>query len=180
MPEERPRIDRVTTTSGDQGKTSLADGIRYDKHNPRIELVGTLDELNCQLGIAALSLDGEMATVLREIQARIFDLGAAVATGQPQPFWHRETNRLGANAEKLNERLAPLKEFVLPGSNEANARLNVARAVARRTERAFWLLNDPVLVDAGMGSYLNRLSDFLFIAARTVAVEEVLWQPLPE
>lgn len=180
MSDKRPRIDRVTTTGGDQGKTSLADGLRYAKHDPRIELVGTLDELNCQLGVAAISLDGELASTVREIQARIFDLGAAVATGEPQPFWSRETDRLRATADELNETLEPLREFVLPGSNESNAQLNVARAIARRAERVFWLLNDPSFVEAGMGTYLNRLSDYLFIAARAVAKDEVLWQPRKE
>lgn len=180
MPEDRPRIDQVITGTGDQGKTSLADGVRYEKHDVRIELAGTLDELNCQLGTAALQLDESLMSSLRDIQARVFDLGAAVATGQPQPYWDRETARLQADTEKLNASLEPLQEFVLPGSNEANAQLNISRAVARRTERVFWALNDEVLIEAGLGGYLNRLSDFLFVASRIVAQDEVIWQPLSE
>lgn len=180
MPDDQPRIDRVTTRHGDRGTTSLADGKRYAKADPRMELVGALDELNCALGIAAVNLDGEWLAYLREIQSRIFDAGAAVATGQPQPYWVRETERLSERTNRLNEFLEPLAEFVLPGSNEANARLHVARATARHCERVFWGVNDATLIEAGIGAYLNRLSDFLFVAARSVCETEVVWEPLKE
>ena len=180
MTEGQPRIDRVTTSSGDRGETSLADGKRHYKGSPRIELIGTLDELICALGLAAVSLEGALHDQIRLIQARIFDLGAAVATGKPQPFWLRETERLTVATETINATLEPLPEFVLPGGNEANARIHVARAMARRCERVFWQLEDTVLIEASIGKYLNRLSDFLFVAARSVCKDEVLWQPLQD
>ena len=180
MANDRPRIDRVTTTSGDGGETSLADGKRHSKGSPRMELVGALDELNCELGLAALTLEGVLLDEVRLIQARVFDMGAAVATGKPQPFWHRETERLAEASEKINAKLEPLAEFVLPGGNEANARLHVARAMTRRCERVFWRLDDATLINASLGVFLNRLSDFLFVASRSVCKDEVLWQPLKE
>ena len=180
MAVDRPRIDRVTTTSGDLGETSLADGKRHGKGTPRMELVGALDELNCDLGLAALTLDGALLDQIRTIQSRVFDIGAAVATGQPQPFWLRETEWLTETTEAINSKLEPLAEFVLPGGNEANARLHVARAMTRRCERVFWRLNDAVLIEASIGGFINRLSDFLFVASRSVCDEEVLWQPLKD
>ena len=178
--KHRPRIDRVTTTSGDGGQTSLADGHRYAKSHPRIELVGALDELNCSLGVARTHMQGEPAKQLLTIQSRIFDLGAAVATGQPQPFWERETARLTEWVNSLNESLEPLQEFVLPGNNEANALLHVARTVARRCERNFWALHDNNLIEASIGPFLNRLSDYLFTLARSTSEDEILWEPLQE
>ena len=178
MAKDRPRIDRVTTSSGDSGETSLADGQRHGKGSPRMELVGTLDELNCELGLAALTLDGVLLDQVRTIQSRVFDIGAAVATGQPQPFWLRESAWLTKATEDINSKLKPLAEFVLPGGNEANARLHVARAMTRRCERVFWRLEDAVLIEASIGVFLNRLSDFLFVASRSVCDQEVLWQPL--
>ena len=180
MSDERPRIDRVTTTSGDSGETSLADGKRHAKGSPRMELIGALDELNCELGLAALTLKGELRDQIRLIQARVFDIGAAVATGNPQPFWRRETEHLADATEEINSDLEPLAEFVLPGGNEANARLHVARATTRQCERVFWRLDDSVLIEASIGAFLNRLSDYLFVASRTVCDDEVLWQPLKD
>lgn len=180
MASDRARIDRVTTTGGDSGKTSLADGKRHDKGSPRLELIGALDELNCELGFAALALEGTLLDKVRSIQARVFDIGAAVATGQPQPFWRRETAQLTGATEEINSKLEPLAEFVLPGGNEANARLHIARAKTRQCERVFWRLNDEVLIEASIGTFLNRLSDFLFVASRSVCDAEVLWQPLKD
>ena len=180
MTAKRPRIDKVTTTHGDSGMTSLADGKRYHKSSERVALVGALDELNCAISSAALAVDGDLHDQLRLIQSRLFDLGAAVATGEPQPFWQREAERLTSLTEQLNQQLAPLTEFVLPGGNEANARLHLARSTARRCEREFWRLNDPTLIEATLGIFLNRLSDYLFVAARVLCADEVLWQPLKE
>ncbi|MCY4130844.1 MAG: cob(I)yrinic acid a,c-diamide adenosyltransferase [Gammaproteobacteria bacterium] len=180
MANNRPRIDRVTTTSGDGGETSLADGKRHSKGSPRMELVGALDELNCDLGLAALTLEGALLEQVRSLQARVFDIGAAVATGKPQPFWLRETERLADATETINSKLEALAEFVLPGGNEANARLHIARAMARRCERVFWRLDDSTLIKASIGTFLNRLSDFLFVASRSVCEDEVLWQPLKD
>ena len=175
---DRPRIDKVTTSSGDKGLTSLADGERYLKSNVRIELVGSLDELNCTLGLIHQFVNEEVKPQLIQIQSRLFDLGAAVATGQPQPYWSQQTQQLEEWVTLINSKLEPLKEFVLPGGSEANARTHLARAVCRRTERVFWLLNDEKLVDSGIPAYLNRLSDYLFVLARSLSENEVLWEQL--
>lgn len=178
MPKDRPRIDRVTTKHGDSGETSLADGKRYSKADPRIELVGSLDELSCALGIATLQLNELLVDQVTAIQSRVFDIGAAVATGEPQPFWAREAQRLQSWTEAINSDLEPLKEFVLPGGNESNARLHLARALTRRCERVFWQVRDDGLIASDIGVFLNRLSDYLFVAARSVSENEVQWQPL--
>ena len=175
---ERNRIDKVTTAQGDHGTTSLADGKRYLKSSTRLDLVGSLDELNCSLGLARAYLNDEQQGQLTQVQSRLFDLGAAVATGQPQPFWAQQTEQLTAWVEEINSALEPLKEFVLPGGNEANARLHMARADCRRAERIFWQLNDPVLNESGIPSFLNRLSDYLFVLARSVSDQEIVWEPL--
>ncbi len=180
MSDEQPRINQVTTFRGDSGTTYLADGNAYVKSDDRIELIGSLDELNCVVGLAAVSCQSTLRESLYEIQARIFDIGAAVATGEPQPYWQREAMRLTRRIEKINATLEPLAEFVLPGGNEANARLHIARATARQCERTFWRLDDKALIEAATGVYLNRLSDFLFVAARSVCAEEVQWRPLKE
>ena len=180
MSKKPPRIDRVTMRSGDSGKTSLADGKRYSKSHSRVELVGVLDELNCALGVAAVCLDGAFQDEIRLIQARVFDMGAAAATGRPQPFWPREIDLLDLRTNELNECLEPLQDFVLPGGNEANARLHAARATSRRCERIFWCVEHEALLASGIGAFLNRLSDYLFVVARSVCDNEVIWQPLTE
>lgn len=172
------RIDKVTTKRGDGGKTSLADGTRYDKYHPRIELVGELDELNGALGLAYQKLEGDIQEDIAGIQSRLFDFGAAVATGKPQDFWSREAQQITLRTSTLNAALSPLQEFILPGGSEAAARMHVARSLTRRTERRFWALDDKLLIEAEMGTYLNRLSDYLFVAARSVSSTEVQWQPL--
>lgn len=172
------RIDRVTTKTGDDGKTSLADGQRYPKQHARIELLGCLDEANCAIGAFATRIDAESRHYLLIIQSRLFDVGAAVATGTTGDFWHTETALLEGHTERINDQLEPLKEFVLPGGNEANAMGHLARASVRRVERAFWQADMDVLVEAGVATYLNRLSDYLFVLARSVASEELVWQPV--
>ena len=175
---KKPRIDRVTTRGGDQGETSLADGNRYLKSHPRIKLIGELDELNCAIGVAALHLDGTSLKQVRTIQSRVFDMGAAIATGVPQDFWVEETEHLSDWSKAINSHLQPLKEFVLPGGNDASAFIHVARAKCRSCERAFWELQDQTMVNASLGTYLNRLSDYLFVLSRAECPDEILWEPL--
>lgn len=173
------RISRVTTTTGDHGTTALADGNRYDKGHDRIELVGTLDEANASVAMVIEAIDPRYANTLREIQSRLFDIGAVIATGVIQPnVWPTEIENLAHSVKELNAGLEPLREFILPGGNEIAARTHVARAVIRRAERAFWRAcsNDANMKELGI--YLNRLSDYLFVLARVVAEDEILWQPI--
>lgn len=185
MRPPKPRISRVVTRTGDGGETALADGKRMPKTHPRFELIGALDEANSFIGLLAARLgDGAHGLRLTEIQSRLFDVGGAVAMGEAAPVWEAQTAALQDWTKAMNAALPPLKEFVLPGGNEAVALAHVARSVARRAERAFWADADALapLVDAGVGPWLNRLSDYLFVLARTLAheagVAETLWQPL--
>ena len=174
----RNRIDRVSTRSGDAGATSLADGRRYAKHDVAIEVVGALDEGNSFLGLLAANAT-EFEEELALVQSRLFDAGAAVATGGSAVDWNAETRRIEEITERLNESLKPLTEFVLPGGGEAAARCHVTRTVVRRAERLFWRLAEdkPALAKTGIGGWLNRVSDLLFVMARRLAEDESLWQP---
>ena len=172
------RITRVVTSKGDQGVTALADGKTLNKFDGRVELAGTLDEANCSIGVLVQYVEEPFRSTLIEIQSRLFDLGAAVATGQPQPVWQRETDAVTQATKKLNDQLPPLKEFILPGGGQAAAFAHVARSSVRRAERVFWKHASDSLKDSGLGAYLNRVSDYLFVLARAVADHEQQWQPL--
>ncbi len=180
-----PRISRVITRTGDRGETALADGKRMPKGHPRFELVGALDEANSFIGLLAARVgEGPHQERLTEIQSRLFDVGGAVAMGAAAPVWEAQTAILQDWAKAMNAALPPLKEFVLPGGDETVALAHVARSVVRRAERAFWAEAESLapLVEANVGAWLNRLSDYLFVLARMLAREsgagELLWQPL--
>lgn len=172
------RITRVTTSRGDNGSTTLADGKVHPKHSGPIELVGVLDETNCDLGVLVQYVVGEHRNTLTEIQSRLFDIGAAVATGIPQPVWQEQVSIVTKATEELNEQLEPLQEFILPGGGKASACAHVARASVRRAERTFWKYASESLKSSGQGAYLNRVADYLFVLARTIAISEEQWQPL--
>lgn len=182
----RNRIDRVTTRTGDQGETSLADGHRYPKHDARIALVGELDEANSFLGLLATEVElqrhDNLAEQLAAIQSRLFDAGAVVAIGtsrsEPAEDWVQLATSLATETARLNENLPPLREFILPGGGRAASTAHVARAVVRRAERTWWQAceGDEALLNVPIGIYLNRLSDYLFVLARTLAENEQLWQ----
>ena len=174
------RIDRVTTRTGDEGSTSLADGQRYAKHDAKIDLVGTLDEANSAIGLLAVETEAEGAETLKTIQSRLFDAGAVVATGGSAADWTQLAAALDTQTRALNERLPPLREFILPGGGRAAAAAHVARTAVRRAERAWWRAadDDAALRATGVGVYLNRLSDYLFVLARTLATSERFWAPI--
>ena len=174
------RVSRVTTKSGDKGTTALADGTMYPKHDVRIELVGELDEANACLGLAVVCIGDPYRNEIIEIQSRLFDVGAAVAVGETPHDWNMLSEVLSTKLKAINSELSPLREFVLPGSNETSARLHLARTIVRRIERVFWQSDMPELINAGVGQYLNRLSDYLFVLARKTSDDEILWQPLQQ
>ena len=175
------RINRVTTRTGDDGQTSLADGKRYPKEHERMELIGTLDEANCAVGVLIANLDANcpFRAFLTTVQSRLFDVGASVATDTSHLDCTDETTVVEQQIALLNEELEPLQEFVLPGGNTVCALAHLARATMRRAERTFWRAKMTGLIEAGTGAYLNRLSDYLFVVARTTAdgIEQA-WQPL--
>lgn len=169
-PERRGRrITRVTTAGGDRGETSLADGSRISKLDSRIEAMGTVDELNSFVGNLILTLEAQeplredLVVAAYEIQQSLFDLGGALAFPEGGRF--PATDRLTAWVAELNEALPPLTEFVLPGGNAASVAAHLCRTVCRRAERCLWAL--PAETEAG-AQYLNRLSDYFFVVARTV------------
>lgn len=166
---EPVRLTRIYTGGGDAGQTSLGDGSRVSKLDPRVAAMGEVDELNSVLGWCAAGLD--------RIQNELFDLGADLSRpdGAGLQIEQSYVDRLEADIDEANARLEPLKSFVLPGGTETAARLYVARAVCRRAERA-------VLAVAGANPlaavYLNRLSDLLFVLARQAnGGDEPLWRP---
>ena len=175
------RINRVTTRTGDDGQTSLADGKRYRKEHERMELIGTLDEANCAVGVLIANLDANcpFRAFLLTVQSRLFDVGASVATGTSHLDCAGETAVVEQQIALLNKELDPLQEFVLPGGNTICALAHLARATMRRAERTFWRAKINALIEAGTGAYLNRLSDYLFVVARTTAdgIEQT-WQPV--
>ncbi|HEX2044084.1 MAG TPA: cob(I)yrinic acid a,c-diamide adenosyltransferase [Gaiellaceae bacterium] len=185
--DEPVRLTRIYTRAGDAGETSLGDGSRVSKSDPRIEAYGTVDELNSALGLAlAGGLPGEFQPWLEEIQNDLFDLGADLSVPlagarERLRVTAAQVERLERLCDRVNERLDPLKSFVLPGGGEAAARLHVARTVCRRAEREAVALAEAADVNPAALAYLNRLSDLLFILARAAnaaaGAAEPLWRP---
>jgi cob(I)alamin adenosyltransferase len=187
-------LNKIYTRTGDEGSTALGSGERVSKANPRIEAYGTVDEANAVLGLVRLHatdaaftrLDGMLAMVQNEL----FDLGADLCVpdrGQalayePLRIVETQWRRIESDIDELNEKLPPLRSFVLPGGHAAAVHLHHARTVTRRAERLMVALaampDEPVSEPALI--YINRLSDFLFVASRWVnakASGDVLWAP---
>lgn len=175
------RLSRITTRTGDSGLSGLADGSRLPKTDLRFVAMGDLDELNSQLGILrSIGVPAAIDPLLEDIQQRLFDLGGELAL--PGYVLVKDVHLLALeqHAEALNASLPPLKEFVLPGGPLPAAHAHMARAIARRAERSLWAVHAQSPVnDLGL-RYLNRLSDLLFVLARTLAraggEAEALWQ----
>ena len=181
------KLNRIYTRTGDAGSTGLADGSRRSKADPLFAAIGDVDEANSAIGMAILHIhDGALKAALLRIQNDLFDLGADLATPgddfRPAATALRivpeQPARIEAEIDALNADLAPLRSFVLPGGSAASAHLHLARAIVRRAERAAVALPPPINPQAT--TYLNRLSDFLFVAARAVnqnGAGDVLWVP---
>lgn len=183
------KLNKIYTRTGDDGTTGLVDGSRTQKHAARMEAIGSVDEANSAIGLAVVALGaGDHAAALTRIQNDLFDLGADLATpGQdfaPSEMTLRLVPAQSAWLEQaidgLNEDLAPLTSFILPGGCEAAARVHVARAATRRAERAMCALAAEASVNPAARAYINRLSDYLFVLSRAVnaaAGGDVLWVP---
>jgi cob(I)alamin adenosyltransferase len=166
------RITKVYTKAGDQGETSLVGGARVSKASARVDAYGEVDELNSVIGLARPALqDSEIDDVLAMLQNDLFTVGGDLASPSEVSV-PRVEEALVKRLEDLSDRflaeLEPLKEFVLPGGSQAGASLHLARAVARRAERRAVALQQSEEVNPEVIVYLNRLSDLLFILARTV------------
>ncbi len=180
-------LTRIYTKGGDKGKTSLSSGQRVDKDDLRVCAYGSVDEANSVLGVARLYLDSELDPLIGRIQNDLFDVGADLATPEGDYEWEpirvtsSQVDWLEAQIDALNADLEPLKSFVLPGGTPASANLHVARAVVRRAERELvTLLRQDESVNRSCLRYLNRLSDLLFVMARSInfgTAGDVLWEP---
>ena len=186
------KLNKIYTRTGDDGTTGLVDGSRLPKHDARMEAIGAVDEANSALGLAAVALaDSEFAEPLYRIQNDLFDLGADLATpaGEGEDFAPSEmvlrvvagqVAWLEKAIDAANAQLEPLTSFVLPGGSEAAARLHMARASARRAERAMTAMAAEVATNPQALAYINRLSDYLFVLARVANDEgrgDVKWIP---
>ncbi|MBY5913625.1 cob(I)yrinic acid a,c-diamide adenosyltransferase [Rhizobium leguminosarum] len=186
------KLNKIYTKTGDDGTTGLVSGPRRRKDDLRVEAYGTIDEANSAIGLARLHTAGlpELDAMLMSIQNDLFDLGADLATpdtGEPptyEPLRIAETqvDRVEHDIDRLNAGLEPLKSFILPGGSPAAAHLHLARTIARRAERLMVALarTDGEIVGEPAMKYVNRLSDFLFVAARHANDQghaDVLWVP---
>jgi cob(I)alamin adenosyltransferase len=187
------RLNRIYTRTGDAGETGLGDGERRSKHDARVDAYGEVDELNCVLGLARLQTQGasdpDLARIdvtLARVQNDLFDLGADLCMPPRADEAHAlrmtpgQTDALERAIDDLNAELKPLKSFVLPGGSPAASALHQARTVCRRAERAIVFLAGREPVGAPCLAYINRLSDYLFVAARFAnarGASDVLWVP---
>jgi cob(I)alamin adenosyltransferase len=183
--DEPVRLTRIYTRAGDAGETSLGDGARVAKTDPRIAAYGTVDEVSSLLGLALASpeLSDEFRPWLEQVQNDLFDVGADLSVPLDDPrdrlrVTQAQVEKLEELCDLVNARLEPLRSFVLPGGGEAAARLHVARAACRRAEREAVALAEGADANPVALAYLNRLSDLLFILARASARgDEPLWKP---
>ena len=176
------RLTKIVTRTGDDGTTGLGDGSRVGKDCPRVEVMGNLDELNSAVGLVlAEPLPDEVGEALAAVQNDLFDLGGEICIPGRSALWDAHLAEIDARIESLRAALAPLREFVLPGGTRAAASCHLARAVCRRAERSLVALGRTESVSALSVQYLNRLSDMLFVTARTLnaaqGVAEPLWKP---
>ena len=183
------KLNKIYTRTGDAGTTGLVDGSRLPKHAARMTAIGAVDEANSAIGLAVCAIaDPAHAAVLTRMQNDLFDLGADLATpGEdfaPSDLVLRivpaQTAAIETAIDSLNADLPPLTSFILPGGSEAAARVHVARAAARRAERAMTALAEDAPVNPAALAYINRLSDYLFVLARAVNAAgkgDVLWIP---
>jgi cob(I)alamin adenosyltransferase len=183
-------LNRIYTRTGDAGETALGTGARVPKHSLRVSAYGTVDETNATVGLARLHAQGEMDAALARIQNDLFDLGAdlcrpdmakdADAEYPPLRMAAAQVGRLEAEIDAMNKGLKPLRSFVLPGGTALAAHLHLCRTVCRRAERLAVELAGAEEVNVHAIRYLNRLSDWFFVASRAAnddGVRDVLWVP---
>lgn len=183
-------LNKIYTRTGDAGTTALGNGDRVAKHDARVEAYGTSDELNCFVGVARLVAEGETDTALSRIQNDLFDLGADLcrpdmasdkeAEYTPLRMTVAQVERLETEIDLMNAELEPLRSFILPGGSALAAHLHVCRTVARRAERLVVLLASTQEINPAAVKYMNRLSDWFFVAGRmanNAGKDDVLWVP---
>lgn len=176
------RLSKIYTRTGDKGDTGLGDGSRVDKDHIRVEAFGTVDELNSIIGmILANDIPEEIAICLSKVQHHLFDLGGELCIPGHKALDETYITYLETTLDSFNEDLPMLKEFILPAGGKATSTCHLARTVCRRAERRVVTLAKDETVSPSSISYLNRLSDLLFVLARVLVRNEngreVLWQP---
>ncbi|MCP5086098.1 MAG: cob(I)yrinic acid a,c-diamide adenosyltransferase [Rhodobacteraceae bacterium] len=183
-------LNKIYTRTGDKGETALGNGERVTKHSARVNAYGTVDETNATVGLARLQAEGEMAERLARIQNDLFDLGAdlcrpdmekdAEAEYPPLRVADSQVERLESEIDAMNKALTPLRSFILPGGSALAAHLHLCRTVSRRAERLAVELSAVEAVNPAAVKYLNRLSDWFFVAGRVAngnGADDVLWVP---
>ncbi len=182
------KLTKIYTRTGDDGTTGLVDGSRTAKDSPRLAAIGDVDEVNSLIGVAALHASGPVHAQLQMIQNDLFDLGADLATpGEdftPSEMVLRivpsQVARLETEIDAMNAEMAALSSFILPGGTPLGAALHVARAVTRRAERCLVTAGRATPINPAALRYINRLSDWLFVAARFANAKgtaDILWKP---
>lgn len=176
------RLSKIYTRTGDAGTTGLADGSRVAKHSVRVQAMGDLDELNSSLGVLlCAALPADIGSALLEIQHDLFDLGGELAIPGARLLPETAVARLEGLIDRHNDTLPPLKEFILPGGSPAGANCHLSRAICRRAERTLVQLaaESDAEVAASSLTYVNRLSDLLFVFARVLSRaaggQEIMW-----
>ena len=174
------RLSKIYTRTGDAGTTGLGDGSRIAKTNPRMHAIGEVDELNCTIGLMLTeTMRAGLAELFLDIQHDLFDLGGELSIPASTFIHEAAVTKLEQAIDLYNEDLPPLKEFVLPGGSRGAALAHMARAVCRRVERAVLELAAAETVNPHTTTFINRLSDLLFVAARVIARDsgagEVMW-----
>jgi cob(I)alamin adenosyltransferase len=185
------KLNKIYTRTGDDGTTGLVDGSRVSKASALMQAIGDVDEANSAIGVAVVALgDDPLAAALERVQNDLFDLGADLATPAtddgfaPSEMVLRivpaQVERLEREIDAMNAHLAPLRSFILPGGSPQAAALHLARAISRRAERSAVAATHDVALNPAALAYVNRLSDFLFVASRAVnqnGAGDVLWRP---
>jgi cob(I)alamin adenosyltransferase len=192
--EKMVKLNKIYTRTGDDGETGLGDGSRIPKHSARVTAYGDIDELNAAIGVVITAIpinnsNQSMVTTLKKVQNQLFDLGADLCVapdanekeGQRLRVPPSYTKELEINIDTLNKNLTPLTSFVLPGGEKESALLHQARTIARRAERSITALNATEVVNYHVLTYINRLSDLLFVMARAANAQgelgDILWKP---
>ena len=183
-------LNKIYTKKGDDGKTELGDGNRIEKFSTRVEAYGTVDEVNSVIGtVTCLSINTELKTALERIQNDLFDLGADLClpesenenfSYEPLRVRTEQVSRLEAEIDTMNKNIEPIRSFVLPGGTEIAANFHLCRTICRRAERRVVKLMETETINLEALIYLNRLSDWFFVAARKSndnGKDDILWKP---
>ena len=183
-------LNKIYTKKGDDGKTELGDGNRIEKFSTRVEAYGTVDEVNSVIGtVTCLNINKELKTALERIQNDLFDLGADLCLPEneneaiayePLRVRKEQVSRLESEIDSMNKSIEPIRSFVLPGGTEIAANFHLCRTVCRRAERRVVKLMETETINLEALIYLNRLSDWFFVAARKSndnGKDDILWKP---